>query len=150
MKSSQNRFKKTVLEYEYMHCICYIYIISIIYAFQLRAGSTGRDGTSVCSFFWKSTLGEEQGNSLKSACVFQRNKSISLCHCLLRKCYREEYLMQYIPIYLYLCGTLLNIKANGKRRCIRGVLWLRGRFITELSLTTERIHRLECHTITHC
>lgn len=111
---------------------------------------TGREGTSVCSFFCESTLGDEQGSSLKSACIFHRNKSICLCHCLLRKCYREEYLMQYIPIYLYLCDILLNIKANGKIRCIGGVLWLRGKFITRLSLTTERIHRLECHTITHC
>lgn len=28
--------------------------------------------------------------------------------------------MQYIPIYLYLRDILLNIKANGKIRCIRG------------------------------
>lgn len=136
MKNSQNGFLKSFLEYEYMHFY--------------RAGSTGKEGKLCVQFLWEPTLRDEQGSLLKSACIFQRNKSICLCHCLLRKCYREEYLMQYIPIYLYLRDILLNIKANGKIRCIRGVLSLRGRFITELSLTTERIHRLECHTITHC
>lgn len=36
MKSSQNGFKKPLLEYEYMH--------------YYRAGNTGREETSVCSF----------------------------------------------------------------------------------------------------
>lgn len=74
------------------------------------------------SAVFSGSLGDEQGSSLKSACIFQRNKSICLCHCLLRKCYCEEYLMQYIPIYWYLCDILLNIKANGRMRCMGGVM----------------------------